>query len=176
MKYASIFRRLAAYLIDCLLVFAVFVIALQFVLFTPIRNTLFNSEIWFQSGWNTEAYTLLTISLPIWLYFIFYESSHWQATVGKRLLKLLTIDKTIGGRISVKQAALRTLVKLIPWELAHLTNNLPTPMWYDPNPGFRAGFAIVPVLVTLYVCVAQFTSTRQGPHDLAACTLVMSKT
>lgn len=173
MKYAPIFRRIVAYLIDCVLVFVVFVTALQFVILIPIRNLLFNSDIWFRSGWNTEIYTLLTISLPIWLYFIFCEFSPWQATVGKHLLKMRTLDIATNQKVSLKQAIVRTVIKLLPWELAHFTNNIPIPMWYDPNPNFRVGFAIVPLLIILYICVAQFTPTKQGIHDLAAKTVVM---
>ncbi len=54
MKTASIFRRLAAYLIDCILVFAVFVIGLQYGLFIPLRSPVIIPEDWFRSGWNTE--------------------------------------------------------------------------------------------------------------------------
>lgn len=173
MKYAPIFHRIVAYLIDCVLAFVVFVTALQFVIFIPIRNTLFNSDVWFRSGWNTEIYTLLTISLPIWLYFILCELSPWQATVGKRILKLQTLDFATNHRISLIQAIVRTVIKLLPWELAHFTNNIPMPMWYDPNPSFRVGFAIVPLLIILYICVAQFAPTKQGLHDLAAKTVVI---
>ena len=91
MKYATIFRRIIAYLINCMLVFVILVTALQIAFFVPIRRIFIGSEDWFRSGWNTEAYTLLTISLPIWFYFILCEVSPWQATVGKRLLKLQTV-------------------------------------------------------------------------------------
>ena len=173
MKYATVFRRVIAYLVDCILVFAVFVTILQVAFFVPIRHLFIGSEDWFRSGWNTEAYTLLTISLPIWLYFILCEASPWQATIGKRLLKLQTLDVTTGHRISLKRAIVRTVIKLLPWEIAHFTNNIPTPMWYDPNPGFRLGFAIVPLLVIVYIGVAQFTPAKQGLHDLAAKTVVI---
>ena len=150
-KIWIIIWRSIAYLIDSLIVFVVFVLVTQTFFFVPVRHWIIGSEDWFRSGWNTEVYTLLTISLPVWLYFALFEISAWQATPGKRLLRLKTLDITTRNRISFPQAVVRTLLKLLPWEIAHLTNNLPTPMWYDPNPGFRVGFMVVPMLVVIYV-------------------------
>jgi uncharacterized RDD family membrane protein YckC len=172
MRYASITRRSIAYLIDSLLVFVVFVVVAQRFLFVPVRQLVLGSDDWFRSGWNTELYTLLTISLPTWLYFTLSETSSWQGTIGKRLLRLRTLDAMGGERVPLGRAFLRTLLKLAPWEIAHLTNNLPVPMWYDPDPGFRIGFVVVPVLAVIYLIVASVTQHKQGPHDLAARTVV----
>lgn len=173
-KFATVFRRIIAYLLDCLLVFAILVVALQLVIFVPLRHIFIGSDNWFMSGWNTEAYTLLTISLPIWLYFILSEVSRWQATIGKRFLKLQTVDVTTKSKISLGQAVVRTIFKLLPWEIAHFTNNIPTPMWYVSNPTFRVGFAIVPLLVILYIVLAYATQNKQSLHDLIAGTVVIS--
>jgi uncharacterized RDD family membrane protein YckC len=174
-QYATIFRRLLAYWIDILLVFAVLVAGIQLLLLVPLRQTFIGSEDWFRSGWNTEAYTFLTISFPVWLYFILLEISPWQATVGKRLLKLQTVDSATRSKISLKQAVVRTFFKLLPWELAHFTNNIPVPMWYDPNPTLRIGFIIVPLLVIFYLALAIFTPKRQSLDDIAAKTVVIFK-
>jgi uncharacterized RDD family membrane protein YckC len=173
MKYATIFRRVAAYLLDSLFVFIFLVTALQFMILVPIRHLFIGSEKWFQTGWNTEAYTLLTISLPIWLYFILTEVSPWQATIAKHLFKLRTVDPTTKNQITLKQAVVRTGIKLLPWEIAHFTNNIPTPMWYDPNPTLRIGFIPVPMLVILYIVLASVTPKKQSLHDLAAKTVVI---
>ena len=175
MRYASIFRRIFAYWIDILLVFVILVAALQFLIFVPLRQLFIESEDWFMSGWNSEAYTLLTISLPIWLYFILSEISPWQATIGKHLLRLQTVDITTNNKISLKQAIVRTFFKLLPWELAHFTNNIPTPMWYEPNASLRIGFIVVPLLVILYIVLAIFTPNRQSLDDLVAKTVVIFK-
>ncbi len=174
MKTATIFRRLFAYAIDCVIVFMVIVIGLQYALFLPLRSLVIGSEDWFRSGLNTEVYTLLTMSIPVWLYFILTEVSPWKATPGKHWLTLQTLNATSHGRISLPQSLLRTLIKLLPWELAHFTNNFPTPMWYTTDPGFRIGFALIPGLVLIYLLVTQFTRKKQGPHDLAAKTIVVS--
>ncbi len=175
MRYANIFRRLLAYCIDILLVYVILVAALQLILFAPIRQFFIESEDWFRSGWNTEVYALLTISIPIWLYFILFEISPWQATIGKHLLKLQTVDFSTKNKISLKQTIVRTFFKLLPWEIAHFTNNVPIPMWYDTNPSLRIGFIIVPLLVILYLVLAILTPNRQSLHDLIARTVVTFK-
>jgi len=163
MTHATILRRAIAFWIDCTLVFAVFVAVLQVAVFVPVRHLFVGSEAWFRSGWNAEAYTLLTISLPVWLYFILCEVAPWRATPGKRLLKPQTLDAASGQRMSLKQAIVRTIIMLLAWEIAHFTNNIPVPIWYDPNQGFRLGFAIVPLLVLVYLGVAQFTTPQTRP-------------
>lgn len=174
MKDAILIRRVIAYVIDSLFAFLVFVILTQTFVFMPTRHLIIGSENWFRSGWNTEVYTLITMSLPTWLYFSLFEISAWQATIGKHLLKLQTVDVTTENRISLGQTITRTVIKLLPWEIAHFTNNIPTPMWYDPNPAFRFGFVIVPFLVTLYIVLASVTQKRQSLHDLIARTMVIS--
>lgn len=85
--YAGLVSRGVAYLFDCVIAF-VFFAATQVLLFTPIREAVNIGEQWFYSGVKTELYTLLTISLPIWLYFAFFDQSAWQATIGKRKAQL----------------------------------------------------------------------------------------
>ena len=174
MKTASILRRILAYLIDSLFAFLVFVVAAQLLVFVPLRPLLIGSEDWFRSGWNAQVYTLLTMSLPTWLYFALSEISPWGATLGKRLLKLRTVTKAAQGKISLLQSLARAMVKLLPWEVAHLANNLPVPMWYDPDPGFRLAFLLSPLLVSVYIALAFLTKERQSLHDLAAKTVVIS--
>lgn len=175
MQYANIFRRILAYCIDILFVYVFLVAALQLIFFAQIRQLFIASEDWFRSGWNTEVYSLLTISLPIWLYFILSEISPWQATIGKHLLKVQTVNINTKNKISVKQSILRTFFKLLPWEIAHFTNNIPAPMWYDPNPSLRIGFIIVPLLLILYLVLAILTPARQSLHDLISRTVVIIK-
>ncbi|WKZ38355.1 MAG: RDD family protein [Anaerolineales bacterium] len=173
MKTAPISRRILAYLIDSLIAFLVFVLAAQLLVFVPLRHLLIGSEDWFRSGWNTQAYTLLTMSLPTWLYFALSEISPRGGTLGKRLLNLKTVTKGSQGKMTLPQSLARTLVKLLPWEMAHLANNLPMPMWYDPDPGFRVAFLLSPILVSVYIALTFLTKERQSLHDLAARTVVL---
>lgn len=171
--YAGFLPRGFAYLIDCAVVFVLFA-ATQLLIFTPAREAVGIGWDWFQSGLHTQLYTLATISLPAWLYFALCEGSSWRATVGKRLVKLrVGLGAQEGARIRFSRALARTIVKLLPWELAHLTHNLPTPMLLVEEPGFRLGFIAVGVLMGLYVASVLLHKKKQGPHDLIAGTVVV---
>lgn len=163
-SYAGFVPRALAYMLDCTIAFA-FLAVTQLLLFVPIREVLGISEDWFYSGWNTELYMLLTISLPIWLYFILLEKSTMRATWGKKALKLQVVN-TDGGSLSSFSAFLRTLIKLLPWEVAHIANNFPVPMWYTEQPGFRIGFAIAGGLMGGYMLTLLLTKRKQTVHDL----------
>lgn len=158
-------------MLDCAIAF-MFLAATQLVLFTPIREVFGISEAWFYSGLNTELYMLLTISLPIWLYFILLEKSAWQATLGKKALGLRVIQGD-GSRLSGFSAFVRTLIKLLPWEVAHIANNFPVPMWYAENPGFRIGFAITGVLMGVYMLMVFLSKRKQTIHDLVVGSFVI---
>ena len=133
------------------------------------------TEEWFYSGMNTQVYMLLTISLPIWLYFMLTEQSAWQATLGKRVLKLKVVKDHSVERIGMMQSLMRTAIKLLPWEIAHLTNNFPEPLMYASEPAFRIGFAVVGMLMGVYMAFVLFTKRKQGLHDLVARTEVLRK-
>jgi uncharacterized RDD family membrane protein YckC len=170
--YAGLLPRSMAYLIDCAVAFGFFA-ATQLLLLVPARGAMGIEESWFYSGIHTELYTLLTISLPIWLYFALCEQSKWQATLGKRLLKLRVVDELNYTRIRFPRSLLRTLVKLLPWEIAHLSNNLPKPIWFVPEPEFRAGFMVVCILLFGYVAMVGLSEKKHGPHDRLARTLIL---
>ena len=171
-EYVGLPIRSIAYLIDSAIAFGFFA-ATQLLIFTPVRKALGLGEQWFYSGVHTELYTLLTVSLPIWLYFALSEQSSWQATVGKRLLKVKVFSTTSQRRIRFSESLLRTFVKLLPWEIAHLSNNLPEPLWYASQPEFRVGFVAVGVLMGLYIAMVALTKKRQGLHDLLARTVIL---
>ena len=95
--------------------------------------------------------------------------------MGKRLAGVQVADARSGAPIRLSRALLRTVVKLFPWELAHLTNNLPVPMWYDPEPELRYGFIFVLLLLFVYVMVIVLTRRRQSIHDVVARTVVLCR-
>ena len=68
---------------------------------------------------------------------------------------------------------LRTVIKLLPWEISHLTVNLPTSIMYEPEPQFRFGFVVVFALLVLYPALILLTRRRQSLHDLIAKTIVL---
>ena len=172
---AGLIRRGLAYSIDCVVAFCFFA-ATQLLIFVPLRQLVGITQDWFRSGLNTELYTLITISPFIWWYFTFFESSAWQAGLGKRVLELKVVDASGISRFGFGRSLLRTAIKLLPWEIAHLTNNLPEPLWYAEDAAFRLGFAIVGALMGLYVLSVALSRKHQAPHDLIAQTIVINRT
>lgn len=171
MPDANPFRRLFAYWIDITLLYVVLVgLQLGFASLTDgvvadwLGDRLFLLWVWI----------FLTISLPIWLYFILFESGPRQATLGKSLLGLQVTDMA-GNRLKRQRATLRTASKLAFFEIGHLTLLYPTPLFDDPEPSFRVGIIVVMALMVIYFVVALVTSRHQSLHDLVAKTLVVQR-
>lgn len=155
-----VFRRSAAYLMD-MLILALAVQVTQWFIWWVSDGTLHRS---LHDGWQMEGWLLLTVSLPCWLYFALSESSRLQATLAKRWLGL-QVANLQHERLSFAQALWRTLLKVLPWELTHLTLLLPTPIWSDSEPNFRLGFGIVYALLLLYMIPIFYTDRCQSLPD-----------
>lgn len=109
----QILKRIAAYLLDMAILFLVLAPIgglIQWAFFDVVPQT--GPQIWRTLLWN--------FSIPVWLYFTLCESSTRGATLGKRLFRLQVVD-TGNQTISGRRALLRTAVKLLPWELVHLS-------------------------------------------------------
>jgi uncharacterized RDD family membrane protein YckC len=168
--YSVLVHRLAAYLVDIL------------VLFAAILITQFGLEVltggwalrWLTSGLRIQGWVWLSVSLPTYLYFALSESSVRRATPGKRLLGLQVTDLA-GKRIGFGRALLRTIVKLIPWEVTHLSLFLPTPIFLDGQGGFLPGLITANVLIVVYLAVVVITAGQRGIHDLVVGTMVLPR-
>ncbi len=170
MKSAQIVRRVVAYFVDITLL-ALLVQGFQWGLLTLTNGFPFDKLTELNSGWLLYGWVFLTISVPIWLYFIFFEHSSRQATPGKQLLGLWVTTVT-GEKANWRQLLYRTVLKLIPWEIFHLTFMLPVPILSDPAPAFRPGFIVGFVVLLLYLMVMPHTPRQQSIHDLIAETVV----
>lgn len=96
------------------------------------------------SGWHLHGGGLSILGLVLTIgYFVLMESSHWQATLGKRVCKLRVTDMD-GRRVSIPRALGRYLGKFVS--------------------AFILGIGFLMV---------GWTRRKQGLHDLMADTLVM---
>lgn len=139
-SYAGFWIRVLAYLIDSLLIS---------VVFCPLGFGLGLLGVAGEIDQNSPAWAGINLLLNLvsvlvgWLYFALTESSTWQATVGKRLLKLKVTDMD-GQRISFGKATGRYFGQILS--------------------GMICGIG--------YIMVA-FTEKKQGLHDMLAGTLVV---
>lgn len=104
------------------------------------------------TGGTTEAadaavglITFAMITVAHWLYFAVLESSDWQATVGKRAMKIIVTDEQ-GRGLSFARATGRSFARMLSGLF------------------FFAGYLL-----------AVFTARRQTLHDLLASTIVLKR-
>lgn len=168
---AGLWIRIQAFVMDYLviLVYLALLTALVWTLnsvFPNISKALFDNPL---SGQITFT---VVLTMPVTLYFALYESSGWQATLGKRW-KNLKVVYASGGRLSRTRAVFRTLLKFIPWELAH------TCMWQirfapqEPSPMITVGFVLVWILVGANIISLQISPTHQALYDRLSGTYVV---
>lgn len=119
----------------------------------------------------------LLLVLPVGLYLFFSEASDRQATLGKRALRLRVVDARSGGRPSRARILARTVIKLLPWEIAHFAvwnivaitaeGHSDFPIW------LLVVLAVADLLPLVYLAFVVFQRDRRGPHDLIAGTRVI---
>jgi uncharacterized RDD family membrane protein YckC len=126
-------------------------------------------------GAQAVFFTLLT--LPVGLYLFLSESGPAQATWGKRRMGLI-VTSDDGARPARRQVAIRTAVKLLPWEVAHAFiwqmqavfhregYDAEVPVW------IFVGLNLVNVAVVVYLAMS-LLGRRRGPHDRASRTAVV---
>ena len=110
--FANAFDRLVAFFIDIVLI--IILNSLVSMLLLLIVQELCNIDI----NSNLGSFGIITfvpiINLLIVciIYFTAFESSKWQATVGKRILKIY-VENYKGEQLNILSAFLRTILKLI---------------------------------------------------------------
>jgi uncharacterized RDD family membrane protein YckC len=104
--YSGFWTRFGAYLID-------FVILI--IIATGVYIILMASYPGYYGGLSPEGYNLFVILflLIYWLYFTLQESSDFQATIGKRAVKIKVVNSD-GNKITFGQAAIRNFLRVIP--------------------------------------------------------------
>ncbi|HYW27165.1 MAG TPA: RDD family protein [Terriglobales bacterium] len=142
--YAGFGRRTGAWAIDTVLLLIGFFV-LYFVgnIFIGIGLLSSGQDPTIENALGAELVLLLIMGVLAWLYYAGLESSAWQGTIGKRLLRLVVTD-LYGRRIHFGRATARFFGKIVS----------------------------ALVLGVGYLMVI-FTERRQGLHDLMAGTLVV---
>ena len=122
---ANPFKRLLAALIDIAVIIPFIVIGINAVdkIFnlpvTPEFNNGFTIKIdqWAREHiWFLITLYSLTKLIIVYSYFTLLETSVWQGTIGKRLVKIKVTDMT-GKRINFKRATIRFLCKILSCQL-----------------------------------------------------------
>ena len=150
MPYAGFWRRVAAIILDTLVLTAVDVLIDTLFYGTPLRCGTMQRWTYQNQHWSQAAgYACNTGGwwsfFTYWLYFTLLESSAWQATLGKKALRLAVTDEE-GNRIGFGKANARYWSKILSTLILGI------------------GFLMV-----------AFTRRKQGLHDMIARTLVVRR-
>jgi uncharacterized RDD family membrane protein YckC len=119
-SYAGFWLRFVAHLVDGFLVGLLFMVICVPILFLTGLGAALQSVTRGQEPDPAVIATfvssiLLLIGVSVlgsWLYYAYFESSEWQATVGKKVLNLVVTDLN-GNRISFARASGRFFAKII---------------------------------------------------------------
>jgi len=109
--FAGFWLRAVAYLMDTVLISAVFGLIASFYPSTFVKFPDAAPASLTSLPQLTPFAFALTLTVN-WLYFTMFESSAWQATPGKRVMGLYVADLN-GQRVSFARAAARNFTKLI---------------------------------------------------------------
>lgn len=165
-QYAGFWGRVKAFLWDYLILAVYIAIIIAVFALFPLPEWIFGNRIF------AQAAGILLITLPITLYFTFFDSSEKQATFGKQRLSLKVIDEN-ENQISFVKALTRNLLKFLPWEISH------TMIWQitffpETNPiMINLGFGLVYLLIGLNIASVLMTKTHQTLYDLITKTFVV---
>ena len=158
-------KRPIAYFIDFMIIWFACVVPqlLAYWLFDGVPFKYFNQP------YHIYFWVLLTVSLPIWLYFILQEMSIKQSTIGKRFmhLKVTDIDNL---RISKKKSFVRTLVKLLPWEITHIGL---IPIYFSKDPQPNIGLYLANGLILIFIIYFIIKKGKIAIHDVLSKTRVV---
>ena len=169
--YASFAKRLKAFAFDYLIIFA-YIVVLAGVNFGLILSGGALEEIspFFASSIVKDAIAFLTLILPVILYFIIQESSPRQATWGKRKAGIRVVNAS-GEILTRMQAFVRSLIKFLPWQIAH-TSIYHIEGWplapAEPSAMVMAGFTLVYLFVGIYITSALISKNHRTPYDYVA--------
>jgi len=109
-----------AFAVDYLVIAAYLVVLLVASLAIMASNLVPAWATLWSSAWSAELTQSVLLTLPVVFYFALFESSPGGATLGKRALRI-RVRAADGQRLGLDRALLRSVVKFLPWELAHFT-------------------------------------------------------
>ncbi len=168
--FAGLRKRLVAFGFDFLLIFPYVLILLGIGIgITVTIGPLDQIHPMFASPVFMDLVAFVILVLPVILYFTLEESSSTQATWGKRKAGIKVVN-TRGTRLTRKQAFVRSLLKLLPWQIAHTSifhiEGLPFAP-EEPTPLVISGFVLVYVLLGIYAISVLVSKKHRAPYDWA---------
>ena len=163
--------RFYSMIIDYLVIvgYCLFLLAVSLVIY----SLFFNGKIPELNEVQGNLVSFSTLLFPVFLYFSISENSKKHSTIGKRKIGLVV--RAVNGTLNLKQVIVRNIVKLLPWQIAHMAmfhvienNSKPTTFFY----GCLIFVYIFPIA---NIACMIYRKDRRALHDLIAGTLVTVK-
>lgn len=178
LKPAGVWRRLLALLLDygVILAWMAFLGLLALLVYLILGSLPDTLGILGPVGSQVLYFFLLTFVVGVYLYRC--ESGPHHATWGKRRTGLAVVG-VVGAAPSRRRVLVRTVVKLLPWELSHFF--VWQMMWtfyqhgYDASPPLWVFLGLQASSAAAIVYIAMVIFTGRGPHDRAAGTVVVGR-
>ena len=161
-------------LLYCLIAFAVVMLFIQWAILSHLRESFGITDIWFQSSINMQLYVLTSISIPVWIYFAYFDSKKSKGTFGKRIFNLV-VKNNKNQKIDFWKSLGRTILKLLPWEIAHIGVIFPTPIYYENEPSVRILSYFGLLIFAIYVISIWTNSRKLAIYDRVIGTIVSKK-
>jgi len=173
--YARATKRIIAFMLDYLVIVGYIIVLTLIAIGLMYAVDSSQAVVMFTNPFVADLLTFLTLVLPVILYHALLESSVHQATWGKQKIGIKVIDVK-GSRLSRPQALLRSLVKFLPWQMAHtcIYHVKGWPSAPEMTSEIVVGLVVVWVLVGVYVSSLILSKTHRTPYDwlASACVIV----
>ena len=157
-------RRVFAYLVDIAILFALLGPAGFLIQHAFGCSPSTGPEIW--------RVLILNFSIPVWIYFWLSDASVRGATLGKRIFRI-RVSREPGRALGPGRAFVRTAIKLLPWELVHLSAFALSEDLDAFSVAQGLGLATANLLMLVYLWVAFATFGRRSVHDLPVDTKII---
>lgn len=140
--------------------------------FSYLTNGVVNDSL--TTAWPLYGWVFLTVTLPVYLYFVLSERSKSHATIGKKVLGLKVVANN--GELTIRKSFMRNVIKVsIPWESAHIVLFFPTPILTQPSSGeVRMTLFIPYIIFGIYGAYLWANKGCKTLHDAVAGTSVVS--
>ena len=167
-QFAGFSKRLNAFAFDYLVILGYIVVLTAVTLGTVWALAKIGLPVsWPDDPLIGDLIAFLTLVLPVVLYFASQECSVQMGTCGKRKVGLKVPDGR-SKRLTFKRALARSLLKFLPWQLAH-TSLFHIDGWplapQDPSLTAYLGFALVWVVVIGYIASTLLSKDHRAIYD-----------
>lgn len=172
MKKSTVIKRIKAFLIDYLII--LIYIGLLFGA-TVLVAEVFDFQLTSLNPVTAELIGVITLTLPVILYFTISENGKSAGTIGKRKMGLRVTNRSL-NKADISQLIFRNCIKFLPWELAHFfiyrlfyfdSTGETVPNWV------MTGLITAQGLALIYLLCLLFTKNNRSVYEMLSGTRVI---